>query len=83
MKQVKYETYVEYRDKLGETDYSISGKTSIPKSTFSEWMRGRYTPKTEKQLKIAKVLKIPNSKVLEPDDTRDERRQQYDDGDHD
>ena len=80
---MKYETYVEYRDKLGETDHTISVKTRIPKSTFSEWKRGKYTPKTEKMLKIATQLKIPKSKVLEPDDTRDERRQQYDDGDHD
>lgn len=80
---MKYETYVEYRDKAGHTDHTISVKTLIPKSTFSEWKRGKYTPKSEKLMKIAKVLKIPNSKVLEPDVTKDERRQQYDDGDHD
>lgn len=80
---MKYETYVEYRDKAGYTDHTISVKTEIPKSTFSEWHRGKYTPKTEKLLKIAKVLKIPNSKVLEPDETKEERRRQFDDGDHD
>ncbi len=80
---MRYETYVEYRDKAGKTDHNIADETKIPKSTFSEWRYGKYTPKTEKLLKIAKKLKIPNSKVLEPDETREERRRQHDDGDHD
>lgn len=80
---MKYETYVEYRDKLGETDHTISVNTRIPKSTFSEWKRGKYTPKLEKQKLIAEKLNIPDSLLLEPDETRDERRKLYDDGDHD
>lgn len=80
---MKYETYIRFRDRAGKTDHNIAEMTLIPKSTFSEWKRGRYTPKLEKQKLIAEKLNIPDSLLLEPDETRDERRELYDDGDHD
>ena len=74
---MKYETYVEYRDRKGMKDHHISQKCKIPKSTFSGWKHGEYTPKAEKLVKIAKVLNIPNRLVLEPDETKDERLKRY------
>jgi len=64
---VKYSTYVEYRDRSGLNDYQISLKLCYIPSVFSDWKYGRSTPKLDKQMKIAKLLKIPNSKILETD----------------
>ena len=55
---MKYETYVEYRDKANTYDSKIAEQTGIPKSTFSGWKDGLFTPKFDKQEKIAKVLNI-------------------------
>lgn len=71
---MKYETYVKYRDKAKTNDHKIAKATHIPKSTFSGWKDGAFTPKAEKQLAIAKHLNIPMELVLEPDSTRDKRR---------
>ena len=77
MKRLKYETYVDYRDKNGMLDHHIAKKCGIPKSTFSGWKNGLYTPKADKLLKIADVLGIPNKLVLEPDTSKDERRKNH------
>lgn len=74
---MKYETYVDYRDKKGMRDHQISKICGIPKSTFSGWKHGAFTPKQDKMLKIAYVLDIPKSFVLEPDSTKEERRKKY------
>lgn len=74
---MKYETYVDYRDRKGMLDHHIAKKCGIPKSTFSGWKRGLYTPKTDKLLKIANVLGIPKKLVLEPDESKGDRRKQY------
>ena len=52
---MKYETYVEYRDKANTYDSQIAKQTGIPKSTFTGWKDGLFTPKFDKQEKIAKV----------------------------
>lgn len=78
---MKYETYVDYRDRKNLKDHHISKMCEIPKSTFSGWKHGLYTPKIEKLLKIAKVLNVPKKLVFEPDDTKQERRAKYNTGD--
>ena len=77
MKRLKYETYVDYRDRKSTTDHKIAKMCQIPKSTFSAWKNGIYTPKAEKLLKIAEVLKIPQRFILEPDVTKEERYRRY------
>lgn len=74
---MKYETYVDYRDAKSMKDHQISKMCGIPKSTFSAWKHGLYTPKADKLLKVAKVLGIPRRLVLEPDSTKDGRRSKY------
>lgn len=71
---MKYETYVEYRDKANTYDSKIAKETGIPKSTFTGWKDGMFTPKFDKQEKIAKVLNIPFDKLFAPDSTKAERR---------
>lgn len=74
---MKYETYVEYRDKKGLIDHNIARELGIPKSTFSGWKHGAYTPKTDKLIKIAKMLDIPSKCILEPDVTKEQRRKEH------
>lgn len=71
---MKYETYVEYRDKANTYDSQIAKQTGIPKSTFTGWKDGLFTPKFDKQEKIAKVLNIPFDKLFAPDSTKAERK---------
>lgn len=71
---MKYETYVEYRDRKGMVDHKIAKECGIPKSTFSAWKRGLYTPKLDKQVRIAELLGIPTSEVLVIDDKEMRRK---------
>lgn len=59
-----YQQYEEYRNAKGYTDYKVSSLTGIAPTTFSEWKHGKYTPKIDKMVRIAKVLEIPIEVVL-------------------
>lgn len=65
-----YEKYSEHRDKRGMTDYKMSVLTGIAKSTFSDWKHGKSTPKLENLLKIAKVLKLAPSELVNREDVK-------------
>ena len=43
-----YEVYAQLRDAKGVTDYAVAKATQIGVSTFSDWKRGRITPKLPK-----------------------------------
>lgn len=66
-----YDKYAEYRNAKGFKDHDIAYLTGIPKSTFSGWKIGKYQPKMEKLLKIAKILKIPPSELVSKADIKD------------
>lgn len=53
-----YTKYVELRDKAGVKDFTVSKKTGIPSSTFSDWKKGKSKPKLEKLSKIAKFFGV-------------------------
>lgn len=61
----KYERYAQFRDAKGFTDYKVSLLANVSTSTLSDWKMGRYTPKVDKMLAIAKVLEIPLEELLE------------------
>lgn len=48
-----YKIYCQLKEKKNVTDYQVAKDTGIPRSTFSEWKTGRYTPKNDKLQKIA------------------------------
>ena len=56
---LNYETYAEYRNAKGLTDYKVSCATGISTSTLSEWGKKRYQPKADKIVKICHLLDIP------------------------
>ena len=53
-----YTKYVELRDKKGVLDVEVAKATNIPQSTFSEWKKGKCTPKLEKIRKLAEYFGV-------------------------
>lgn len=60
-----YTRYAEFRDSKGFTDYRVSEITGIARSVFSDWKAGRYKPKADKLLKIARALEIPVENLID------------------
>ena len=54
-----YERFVQLLQNYGVTAYRVSKETGIPQATFSEWKRGKSTPKVDKLQKIADYFKVP------------------------
>lgn len=48
-----YEIYARLRDQKGVTDYKVAQECGISRTMFTEWKKGKYTPKTDKLQKIA------------------------------
>lgn len=48
-----YEIFVQLLDKSGKKASDVAKATGIPSSTFSDWKKGKSSPKTEKLQKIA------------------------------
>lgn len=63
-----YEAYARLRDQRGLTDYKVSQETGISSSTLSSWKTGRYTPKIDKLLLIAKLFDVTVTDLLEVED---------------
>lgn len=53
-----YERYCELRDSKGVKDSHVAAATGVGKSTFSDWKKGRSTPKQEKLKKIADYFEV-------------------------
>jgi len=53
-----YNIYAKLRDARGLTDYQVCKETGIPTSAMSGWKAGRFTPKVDKMVKIAKLLGV-------------------------
>lgn len=53
-----YERYCALRDSKNVKDADVSRNTGIPKSTFSDWKKGKSSPKQDKLKKIANYLDV-------------------------
>lgn len=60
-----YEKFKALLDERHVTAYQVSKQTGIRRATFSEWKRGKYTPKVDKLMKIADYFGVPISYFLE------------------
>lgn len=49
----------------------MSRLTGVKKATFSGWRHGKFNPKIETLILIAKVLKIPPSELVSRQDIKD------------
>lgn len=59
-----YEIYARLRDNRGMTDYQVCKETGIPTSAMSGWKSGRFTPKVDKMVKIAKLFNVSMDELL-------------------
>jgi transcriptional regulator with XRE-family HTH domain len=53
-----YERYESIIKELGITTYRLCKETGIPPSTFSDWKKGKSSPKIDKMQKIADYLGV-------------------------
>lgn len=67
-----YQKYAELRDKANLTDYEVSKQTGIPTSTLTNWKYGRYNPKAEKLLKLARFFKVSLEYLVEDFNEKEE-----------
>lgn len=51
-----YEKFAALLADRGVTAYAVSKATGVPTATLSEWKAGKYTPKVDKLMKIAKFF---------------------------
>lgn len=59
-----YSVYEKLRNERGMTDYQVCQETGIATATLSNWKAGRYTPKVDKLLKIAKLFNVTVTDLL-------------------
>ncbi len=71
MDKSAYERYCELRDKNGYKDADVAKGSEIPKSTFSDWKAGRYTPKQEKLKKISDFFNVSVDYLMNGEETED------------
>lgn len=62
-----YEVFESLLALHGVTAYQVAKATGIATATFSDWKRGRSTPKQDKLQKIANYFEVPLSYLLEGD----------------
>ena len=53
-----YERYVELLNEKGVKNIDVSRATGIPASTFSDWKKGKSSPKREKLEKLAEFFGV-------------------------
>ena len=52
----KYEKYAELRNAKKVTDYEVAKRTGVSTATLTNWKYGRYNPKIDKLLALAKYF---------------------------
>lgn len=62
-----YQRYAELRNKRGVTDYEVAKNTGISTSTLTNWKYGRYNPKFDKLMALAKYFGVPVEYFAEDD----------------
>ena len=60
----RYKRYAQHRDARGHTDYYMSARCRIPKSTFSSWKQGVTTPNVDTLMSICREFGISLSELI-------------------
>ena len=66
---VLYKKYADLRDRAHVTDYEVSKRTGVSTSTLTNWKYGRYTPKFDKLLALARYFDVPVEYFAECDES--------------
>lgn len=59
-----YANFDRIRKQRGLSAYAVSKSTGIPQSTFSDWKKGKSSPKVEKLIKIAECLGVSLEELI-------------------
>lgn len=54
-----YQKYADLRDKASVTDYEVAKQTGVSTATLTNWKYGRYNPKFDKLMALAKYFEVP------------------------
>lgn len=68
---ILYQKYAELRERLGKTDYAVAKETGLSTSTLTNWKYGRYSPKFDKLLVLAKYFDVPVEYFAEDSDEKE------------
>ena len=63
---ITYEKYAEIRASKGLKDSDVAKRANIPQSTFSDWKKGKSSPKADKMQKIADALEMDYYELIGP-----------------
>lgn len=64
-----YEVLEKLMKEKGVKASEVAKETGIPSSVFTDWKKGRYTPKADKLYVLAKYFGVPMEVFFEPIDT--------------
>lgn len=53
-----YQKYAVLRDRANVTDYEVAKQTGVSTATLTNWKYGRYTPKLDKLIALAKYFQV-------------------------
>lgn len=53
-----YQKYAVLRDKANVTDYEVAKQTGVSTATLTNWKYGRYNPKADKLMALAKYFNV-------------------------
>lgn len=53
-----YQKYAELREKARVTDYEVAKQTGVSTATLTNWKYGRYNPKVDKLVALAKYFDV-------------------------
>lgn len=62
-----YQKYAVLRDHASVTDYEVAKQTGVSTATLTNWKYGRYNPKFDKLMALAKYFEVPVEYFAEKD----------------
>ncbi len=65
-----YRKYADLRDMAKVTDYEVAKQTGVSTATLTNWKYGRYNPKFDKLMALAKYFEVP-VEYFADEDTKD------------
>ena len=74
-----YEIFVQLLDRTGKKASDVAKATGIPSSTFSDWKKGKSSPKAEKLQKIADYFGVSVDYLMTEKEEPEEKRNPYSD----
>lgn len=74
-----YEIFVQLLDRTGKKASDVAKATGIPSSTFSDWKKGKSSPKAEKLQKIADYFGVSVDYLMTGKEEPDKKKNPYSD----